>query len=160
MSATSLVAPNSFLAHSLIRSSDGTTTMSRLATHWMELVSACLTFTRSSNHNLIQMTGPVVPPLPIRLVAGAQWVLTHLWTMPRASGTATQLALTPSYLHERIEITTLRNLYPHPHTHLHLISGIANHHHLSGDGHYDPMHKKRSFCLQSISATQFWKRTS
>lgn len=129
--------------------------MSRSATHWMELVSACSISTRSSNHNLIQTTGPVAPLLRTRLVAGAQWVLTRLWTMPRASGTATQWAPTPSFPLERIEITAFGNLYPHPHHILTLISEIANHHHLSGDGHYDQMHKKRSFCLQSISATRF-----
>jgi hypothetical protein len=150
VSATSLVAPSSSLARNPTRSSDGTTTTSRLATPWTVLATACSTSTRSSSLTPTLTTGPAALPHLTLLVAGAPSALDPLPTTLKASGKATQLDPIPNTPSAKTKTTTIY-IYISRHK-LILIPTYAHHLTSSGDGLYDLCIGAEFYCLRSISA--------
>jgi hypothetical protein len=91
VSASSLAVLVSFPAHKPIRSSDGTTTTSRLATQWTVLATAWSTYMKNSSLTQILTSGRAARPPHTLPAVVAPWVPTHLLIpMLKASGTATQ----------------------------------------------------------------------
>ena len=134
MSATSSAAPTSYPALRPTRSSAGTTTLSRLATQWTVLATACSTSTRSSHPTLIRTIGLPVPRHPTPLAVAAQLVLVRLLMTTRVSGTETLSDPILSTLSAKTRATRL-HLPPH---NLTPISKLAHHLIISpGDGLYD-----------------------
>jgi hypothetical protein len=147
--AISSVVPSSCPAHNPIRSSAGTMNTSRLATPWTVQATAWWTFTRNFNLTPTQTTGLAVPHPRTLPAAEVHLAHDHPPTIPKAFGTATQLAQipnTPSAKTETPIIYNSRHTYTHPYVAYHLIS--------PGDGLLRPtMHWRGVLGFTSISAT-------